>query len=353
MIDTGNRKYTFVIVGSGWRALHYVRIAKALPHIFELGAMLCRSKNKAEKLHRQYDIHTTTSIDECIDLKPDFVVVAVSRASIVTVSSGWMQRGFPVLCETPVAERREDAWGLRRLLQRGGRLTVAEQYTRYPINSALIKLIRSGVIGEAVYAYVSLAHDYHGASLIRGFLGLRCDIGYTIQGREFEFPTTETMNRYEKFTDGRTCMKKRALKLFSFENGKVALYDFDSEQYHSSIRANMLKIQGQRGEIQGETVRYLDKANEPHLDSLTIESRMVHRASEIQFMREVREIERITFCGEVLYEAPFGLCGLSEDETAMATLMWETGEYVKGRGENPYPFDEAVTDVEMGLKMKW
>ena len=108
-------------------------------------------------------------------------------------------------------------------------------------------------------------------------------------------------------------MKKRALALFTFENGKVAVYDFDSEQYHSTIRGNMLKVQGQRGEIQGrrgevrelqgevqgccgevhevhdvikgcsgevhesqsvgkelqgeilgDTVRYLDEANEPH-----------------------------------------------------------------------------------------
>ena len=45
---------------------------------------------------------------------------------------------------------------------------------------------------------------------------------------------------------------------------------------------------------------------------------------------------------------PFGLCGLSEDETAIATLMWQTGEYVAGVGENPYGFEEAFLDVKMG-----
>jgi hypothetical protein len=44
----------------------------------------------------------------------------------------------------------------------------------------------------------------------------------------------------------------------------------------------------------------------------------------------------------------FGLCGLSEDETAIATLMWQTGEYVAGAGENPYGFEKAFLDVKMG-----
>ena len=45
---------------------------------------------------------------------------------------------------------------------------------------------------------------------------------------------------------------------------------------------------------------------------------------------------------------PSGLCGLSEDETAIATLMWQTGEYVAGAGENPYGFEKAFLDVKMG-----
>ena len=366
---TSNKKFKFIIVGSGWRALHYVRIAKALPQHFELCALLCRTEEKAERFSKQYSIHATISIEECIAMKPDFVVVSVNKPSIASVSIEWMQRGFPVLCETPVAQTEEEAIQIRRLLESGCKLTVAEQYTRYPLNRALLKVIEKGFIGEPEYAVVSIAHEYHGASLIRAFLGIGPNVGYDVSGKEFTFATTETKNRYETFTDGRIAMKKRALALFTFENGKVAVYDFDSEQYHSTIRGNMLKIQGLRGEIQGrrgevrelqgevqelrgeilgDTVRYLDEANEPHLEHLEVDSRVVHRESDNPNMREIREIVRIMFNGELVYEPPFGLCGLSEDETAMATLMWQTGEYIAGEGDNPYGFEEAFLDVRMG-----
>jgi len=122
MEDLCGKKFRFIIVVSGWRALHYVRIAKALPDRFELCALLCRTQEKAEKLGRQYAIPTTTSIEECAAMSIDFLVVAVSRPSIAGVSIEWMQRGFPVLCETPVAEKEDEADRIRHLLENGCKL---------------------------------------------------------------------------------------------------------------------------------------------------------------------------------------------------------------------------------------
>ena len=53
-------KYHFIIIGSGWRALYYVRVAKALPEIFCIDAMYCRTQEKADLIASQYQIHTTT-----------------------------------------------------------------------------------------------------------------------------------------------------------------------------------------------------------------------------------------------------------------------------------------------------
>ncbi|MDU2211123.1 MAG: hypothetical protein E7E18_07680, partial [Eubacterium sp.] len=43
-------KYHFIIIGAGWRALYYVRIAKAMPDIFCLDAVYCRTQEKADKI---------------------------------------------------------------------------------------------------------------------------------------------------------------------------------------------------------------------------------------------------------------------------------------------------------------
>ena len=56
--------------------------------------------------------------------------------------------------------------------------------------------------------------------------------------------------------------------------------------------------------------------------------------------------------GEILYEPPFGLCGLSDDETAIAMLMKETAEYSKGSGNSPYPLKEALLDSYMTIMMR-
>lgn len=87
-------KLRFVVVGSGWRSLFYWRIAQALPERFELCAMLCRTEEKAEKMHREYGVPVSTSAEQCIALHPDLVVVAVNKASIAAVSTEWLARGL-------------------------------------------------------------------------------------------------------------------------------------------------------------------------------------------------------------------------------------------------------------------
>lgn len=77
-------KLRFIVVGSGWRSLFYWRIAQALPERFELCAMLCRTEEKAEKMHREYGVPVSTSAEQCTALHPDLVVVAVRSGTLGT-----------------------------------------------------------------------------------------------------------------------------------------------------------------------------------------------------------------------------------------------------------------------------
>ncbi len=316
-------KSRFIIVGSGWRSLFFVRIAKALPEYFEMAAMLCRTPEKAQKLALENDIHTTTSKEECIRLQPDFVVVAVSQPDIAAVSSEWMNLGFTVLAETPASRKLSELEDLWRLHTSGKKLVIAEQYTRYPTYEKMLSYVNDGTIGRPDALNLSLAHEYHGDSLMRAFLQEPITEPFTVSAKEYEFLTVETLTRYETFTDGRTAMKKRTTATFTFADGKVCWYDFDSEQYRSPIRKNSIKLQGTKGELKDDRVYYLDEAFEPR--ELVIEP-----------------------------DRPFEARGLSEDETAIAKLMLLTGDY--SRGDNvelmTHELQNALQDSYMAILMQ-
>ena len=46
------KKIRFGLIGSGWRAEFYIRIAKALPQQFELTKVLIRDKKKGEQFKK-------------------------------------------------------------------------------------------------------------------------------------------------------------------------------------------------------------------------------------------------------------------------------------------------------------
>lgn len=342
-------KYHFIIIGSGWRSLYYVRIAKAMPDILRLDAMYCRTQEKADKMAEEFSIHTTTSIEECVGYKPDIAVVAVNKTSICDVSIEWMDRGITVLSETPAALDMDSLKKLYRYHMSDDKTdkkqVVAEQYREYPYNKARINLVNSGVLGDISCLNISIAHEYHGFSLIRAYLGIKPDENYTVSGKIYEFPTTQTLTRYDKFTDGRTAPKKRCVAVFEFESGKVAWYDFDSEQYRSPIRKNMIKVQGVRGELINNELYYLDENNVGRKETIVTDINKVMTGNGNPNLAQVNEIKKIAFGDKILYEPVWGLRGLSEDETAIATLMCKTAEYSRGQALPPYSLENALADA--------
>ncbi|MBQ7508705.1 MAG: Gfo/Idh/MocA family oxidoreductase [Spirochaetales bacterium] len=339
----------FVIVGSGWRSLYYARIAKALPERFELCAMLCRTEEKAQRIAMEYGIHTTVSEDECMACRPDLVVIAVTKKDVASVAMKWLERGFCVLSETPAALDMPALEKLWKMHLAGGKLVVCEQYRNYPVYGALISLAGSGIIGDPYCLNISLAHEYHGASLMRALLNLNEQESFTVRAKNYTFPTVETLSRYEEFHDGRIARKTRTAATFEFANGKTAFYDFDSDQYRSPIRRNYVKVRGERGEIENSTVRYLDGTFHAAESIMDIREREVVTQYGNPNLHCIREVQDIVFEGRSLYTPPFGLCGLAQDETAMAIMMQGAAAYGKGNAPSPYPLEYALQDAYTGM----
>lgn len=332
--------------------MYYVRIVRALPEVFELSGLLCRTGEKAEKLAAEQNIITTTAVDEIISGQPEFVVVAVDKMHVAEVATQWLDRGYPVVAETPAAMDEDTLNRLWKYYLNGHKLIIAEQYLKYSENIARMKLIERNLIGSPEYLYLSLAHEYHGVSLMRAFLNIPCNMSFTVKAEEFSFPTMETLSRYERFTDGRISDKKRVLATFRFEDGRVCLYDFGSEQYRSPIRSNLYKLQGVRGEIVNDKVCWLDDNCKPYQAALSYQSREVEYDEKNPNLQCIEEITEISCNDEIMYSPPFGLCGLSQDETAISQLLFQMGEYVKGKGKEPYPLREALQDAYMAILLR-
>lgn len=349
------KKHRFVIVGSGWRSLFYVRIAKALPYLFEVCALLCRTEEKAKRIAEENDIYTTTSIEECKEMKPDFVVVAVNKAAIAEVSKEWMGYGFTVLCETPAALSMDMLSELWKMHCGGGRLVVAEQYLYEPLCQAKRVLLDRNILGERSFLHLSVAHEYHGASLMRVYLKEAVETTFRVSAKTYTFPTVETLSRYEKITDGRVADKTRTVATFEFVDGKVCVYEFDSEQYRSPIRNNYVKLQGVRGEMKDETFFWLDGENEPQKGQLQSVGRTFIRESENPNLKKGFECQEIRLvwngmADEVLYKTVFEGYDLSEEDVAITTIMLQAAEY--DREAAAQSLRNTLQDAYMAILMK-
>ena len=340
---------SFVIVGSGWRAMFFVRIAKRYPELFHLNYLLCRGGEKAERLRREEGIPATTSVQVCEDSHPDFIVIAVSWDAAFTLTKEWIKKGYPVLEETPAAtteEQLEELWELHR---NGAHIQIAEQYLRYPLLASGLRAIRQGLLGEPHVVELSLVHEYHAASLIRNMLNLGLNSqeslknglpAFKLWGRQYIFPVVETDSRQGPVTDGSVKSQTRTRVTIEFEGGKMAFYDFSGVQYHTFIRARHINVQGVKGEWNDTLLRYVDSSFHPVKEQLRPGLDPAYPDLETPQLQELSSIWK----PEVHMEN-------WQDEYAIATMMLDMGEFIENDCGG-YPLAEALEDAYIWMLMK-
>ena len=340
---------SFVIVGSGWRAMFFVRIAKRYPELFDLKYILCRTQEKVEQIKREQSVPATTSVADCEKAHPDFVVVSVSRDAAFPVVKEWLEKGYAVLAETPAATAEEQLEELWTLHQKGARLQIAEQYIRYPLIATGLQAVNQGLFGEPNMVSLSLAHDYHGVSVIRHMLNCGLDNPDTrknglpavsLSGSKHTYPVMETDSRFGPITDGSIKQRTRNRMTFEFANGKAAFYDFDGVQYHSFIRARHINVQGSKGEWNDTFLRYVDDANQPVREQLLPDLNPSYPELAIEELRKLSQLWK----PEVHMEN-------WQDEYAIATLMLDMRKLIE-KGQEGYPLAEALEDAYLWLLME-
>jgi len=333
---------SFGLVGAGWRAQFFLRIAAALPDRFRCVGVVTRDAGRAEVV-AALGVPVFSTLDALAAARPAFAVVAVPRAVAPDVLEACAGHGMPALAETPPAA---DLSGLRRvweLVHAGLQVQVAEQYQFQPMHAARLALVRQGRIGTPDHIHISVAHGYHGISLMRLYLG----VGFRdaeIWAEALPSRAVTGPSRAGPPAEERVTTADQVIAQFRF-GYRSAIYDFTMEQYFSWIRAPRLLVRGERGEIQNDDVRWLRDFRTPSLTRLLRDDAGQGGNLEGWHHRGVQAD------GDWVYRNPFAPARLSDEEIAVAACLDGMATWLEG-GPGLYSFADAAQDQYLNLLME-
>jgi predicted dehydrogenase len=334
----------FAVIGGGWRAEFYLRLAAALPDQLAVSSVVVRREDAAAELGERWNVPTTTSFESLRSTGADFVVTSVPPAQTAEVVRAAVDAGFPVLAETPPAT---DVQGLRLLWSQVGarnRVQVAEQYLQLPPHAARAELVKRGLIGEPTSVQVSSTHGYHAVSIIRGLVGAGCE-PVAVDARRFTAPLIDPLTRSGWTGDEQPKDAVTTVATLDF-GGRSGLYDFTDNQWHNQLRFRRLVIRGTRGEISGEDVVHLS-------DRRTIvRSTLLRRQTGYDLDLDGFDTQHISLGGDVLYRNPFEGKRFADEEIAIATLLVQMAHWCREESPPPYPLAQACQDQLISLAIE-
>lgn len=341
--DRGDGPARFVVVGHGWRAGFFTKLARAFPDRFEVTSVVTRTAEGGAQAERDWGVRTVRTLGEAAEQGgPAFAVTVVPWEASPHLIREAVALGLPVLSETPPAP---DLPGLVELwsdVGASGLVQVAEQYPRYPGHAARMALIEKGVLGVVHDVQVSSTHQYHAIALIRAMLG----VGFadaTVTAHRTEFELVDPIAR-DGFT-GDTTPKpaSNVLARLEFPDGRTGLYDFTDNQWHNELRSNRILVRGSHGELVTDHVVHL---RDP---STVLESDLVRRQTGLDMNFEGFDLDHISFEGDVVFRNRWQGGRLSDDEISVADLVAAMDAWVRADGPAPYPLAEASQDHMLAL----
>ena len=336
---------TIAIIGAGWRAEFYTRIAQLMPERFEIIGVVARKEDARISLEQEFGVRTFSSLSQLLSYKkPDYAVSSVSWDSNPGVVEELVKAGVHVLCETPPAPTVEALQKLWKAVGASGMVQVAEQYLNLPGHASRLAITQSGVIGEVTSVELSSTHGYHAVSLMRGFL----QSGFeptTITTRQFEAPLVNPLSRDGWNSDLSPQLAKTTISLIDFSHGKSGIYNFVDNQWHNQLRHRRIVLRGSRGEIVDDAViRLIDG---PAITTSRIERYQLGYDLNLDGF----DTEHLSFDGKVVFKNPFTGLRFMDEEIAIARLMVQMADWIEGKAKAPYPLNEGCQDQLISLAM--
>src|SRR3954468_21106763 len=222
----------------------YVDVARAL------GTVRCAAFVTPRP--RPLDLPVFASLDACLREVPvDFVLTATPRAVTPAVVAEAVDRGLPVLAETPPAPDLEGLRTMWAAVGGSGLVPVAEQDPLMPSHAARAALVASGAIGTPTQVQVPSTQEYHAVSLIRGLLGAgRGPV--TVRASRSTAPLVDPLTRDGWTDDPAPRPATTTIATLDFGDGRSGLYDFTDNQWHNQLPFRRLLGRGSHGELRDD-----------------------------------------------------------------------------------------------------
>jgi predicted dehydrogenase len=334
----------FGIIGNGWRSEFYLRIAQACPDLFSISGVVGRSANKTAALAEMFHVpHFSSPEDLVRNGRPDFVVTSVAWDANPGLLDLLASLGMPTLSETPPATTVDEMAELCALTKNGAKIQVAEQYWLQPHHFARLAFAQSGKIGRVTQAQISVAHGYHGISLIRRFLGIGFE-NATIRAQSFKSPLVKGPGRAGPLPQEKIVESDQLIATFDFGD-RLGLFDFTGDQYFAITRNPRILVRGERGEIAHDSAVYLKDYLTPIQVPFIRQNAGQHGNLAGHYVQGIQAGE------EWLYHNPVAPARLFDDEIAIADCLLRMAKYAAG-GEPSYSLEEACQDRYLDLAMQ-
>src|SRR5690349_8436044 len=297
---------SFALVGFGWRAATFHRVAQGLSGVTCVGAVV--------RSPRALPVPAYTSLRDCLRAeRPDFLVTAVPRAANPDVIRAAVAAGVPVMAETPPAPDLEGLHALWRDVGTTGLVQVAEQYLLMPSHAARLAAVRTGIIGTPTQVQVSSTHQYHAVSIIRGLLNAG-DRPATVRASRTVAPLVEPQTRQGWTDDPDPKPATTTIATIDFGDGRSGLYDFTTNQSRNLLRFRRLLVRGTHGELRDDEIVHMPTAR-----TIT-RTPLVRRQTGHDLDLDGFDTQSITLGGEVLHQNPFPGRRWNDDEIATVSL---------------------------------
>jgi predicted dehydrogenase len=335
----------FAVVGHGWRADFYLRVAHALPDRFRCVAVVTRGADAGAAVERAWGVPTFRGITDMLaDARPLVTVTSVPWPANPSVIRELVSGGVAVLAETPPAP---DAEGLRALwadVGAGGLVQVAEQNPVLPVLAAIQEVVRTGALGRVTSASLSWTHGYHAVAVLRRLLGVGGEAS-VVRATALEGPLLRGPDRNGRPADPPEVPARHTVATLTWPRG-IGSYDFTDGQWWHPLRRRHLVVRGSRGEIIGTSVTWAGNDGRP------LDAPIARRQTGLDGDLEGADLDVLTWAGRVVHRNPYPGARLSDEEIAVATLLERTARWRDGQGPPPYPLAQGCQDHLLALAIQ-